>query len=84
MVTVYDMASGVIHRALTDAPEADNANNDVSLDQSQETTQFNCTLHVEAQLALREYERPEQDNTDKIPSVLASINTDKFIIDMEK
>lgn len=82
MVTIYDMASGVLCRASAD--ETDNA--DVSLDQSQDTEKLNHSLNVGDQMALQEYEcfENKQNNADKIPPELASVNTDKFISDMEK
>ena len=86
MVTIYDMASGVVRRTLASASEADIANNDVSLDQPQDTERYNLPHHVEEQLALREQEHPgtTQGNADKIPPELTSVNTDTFISDMEK
>lgn len=84
MVTIYDIASGVLCRASADASETNNA--DVSLDQSQDTENPGHSLHVEEQLALHEYEYLEttRDNADKIPPELASVNSDQFIRDMEK
>jgi hypothetical protein len=82
MVTIYDMASGAIRKA----SETDNTGQDVSLDQAQNTEQYEQPLHVEEQLALREHEYLEakQDYADKIPPELASVDTDTFIGDMEK
>ena len=88
MVTIYDMTSGVVRRTLASASEADITNNDVSLDQPQDTEQYNLPHHdhAEEQLALREEEHSgaTQGNADKIPPELTSVNTDTFISDMEK
>lgn len=85
MVTIYDMASGVIRRASTAASDEANSAS-VSLDQPQSTERLEHSFDVEEQLALREHECSETtlDNVNKIPHELASINTDKFISGMEK
>ena len=83
MVTVYDMASGVLHRATTDSPD------DVkkaSQDHSRDAGLLDFTPQPEEQLALQLQTYPEatQDMIDKMPAELASIDTEQFISEMEK
>ncbi|MCK5092842.1 MAG: hypothetical protein KAR30_09975 [Gammaproteobacteria bacterium] len=83
MVTVYDMASGVLHRAKTDSP--DDVTNG-SQDHSRDTGLPDFAPRPEEQLALQLQVYPEttQDTADKIPVELASIDAEQFISEMEK
>ena len=83
MVTVYDMASGVLHRAAADL--SDDVTND-SQDHSRDAELLEMAPHPEEQLALQLQTYPEimQNKVEKIPAELASIDTEQFLSEMEK
>ena len=83
MITIYDMASGVIRKTSANTSKANNA--DVSQGQPQDTSKPDHSLYEE-QLELREYNSPEttRDNVNILPPELASVHSDQFIKDMEK
>jgi len=83
MITVYDMASGVLQRATTDL--SDDMTNG-SQDHSRDTELLEMTPHPEEQLALQLQTYPEttQNKVEKIPAELASIDTEQFLSEMEK
>ena len=83
MVTVYDMASGVLHRATTDSPD------DVkkaSQDHSRDARLLDFAPQPEEQQALQLQAYPEttQNTADKIPAELAAIDTEQVLSEMEK
>lgn len=81
MVTVYDMASGVLLRAKTDSP--DDVTN-VSQDHSQGDTGLLDFAPQSEALQLQVHPEATQNAADKIPAELASIDTEQFLSEMEK
>jgi len=83
MITVYDMASGVLHRATTDS--ADDVKK-ASQYHSRDAGLSDFAPQPEEQLALQLQTHPETTKitADKIPAGLASIDTEQFLSEMEK
>ena len=80
MITVYDMASGIIHRVSNEASQTRDADNNMHQEQ------HDLPPHTKGQVALRMQEHAEttQDHTDKITPVIATVEIEQFIRSMKE